>query len=149
MGYNSCPQFRCQISDAPKTTSYVYVCVCVCVCVCICESSTSSSGSTVILVVRSITTEKQVINWKWYSNKKVMNFKKFIITAFHLHYWKPYQLSCELGKNFSLQQSILRTSNFRMKHELEHMGTTLPFHRNKYWLDVMNGQLNNCIDSGH
>ena len=33
MGYNSCPQFRCQISDSPKTTSYVYVCVCVCVCI--------------------------------------------------------------------------------------------------------------------
>ena len=36
VGYNSCPQFRCQISDSPKTTSYVYVCVCVCVYVCAC-----------------------------------------------------------------------------------------------------------------
>ena len=34
--YNSCPKFRCQISDSPKTTSYVYVCVCVCVCMCVC-----------------------------------------------------------------------------------------------------------------
>ena len=36
VGYNSGPQFRCQISDSPKTTSYVYVCVCVCVRVCVC-----------------------------------------------------------------------------------------------------------------
>ena len=32
------PQFRCQISDSPKTTSYVYVCVCVCVCVCVMDA---------------------------------------------------------------------------------------------------------------
>ena len=43
VGYNSFPQFRCQISDSPKTTSYVYVCVCVSVCVwvsiCVCLSA--------------------------------------------------------------------------------------------------------------
>ena len=42
VGYNSCPQFRCQISDSrkpPHTCMCVCVCVCVlgvCVCVCVC-----------------------------------------------------------------------------------------------------------------
>ena len=57
VGYNSCPQFRCQISDSPENhlirvcvrrfvcvcvcmyvcvCMCVYVCVCVCVCVCAC-----------------------------------------------------------------------------------------------------------------
>ena len=40
VGYDSCPQFRCQLSACPKTTYIRVSCVraCVCACMCVCQS---------------------------------------------------------------------------------------------------------------